>query len=117
MFDRPDHAWIGTAVTLLLGAGGARLLDVVLENRRLEKREFRETLGQRISKLEDDVANCHEKSAELRERVGRVEAELRAAVDDRTEAETELERLRQQNARLEVRLLEVDPECNPDIEG
>jgi hypothetical protein len=47
--------WVKTTVTLLLGAGGAKLLAVWLENRRLEKKEYRDTLLGRIRELETTI--------------------------------------------------------------
>lgn len=63
----PEWAkWLGT---LVLGAGGARWLAVVLENRRLGKKEYRETLMGLIEKLQDEVST-------LQYRVGSLEEEL-----------------------------------------
>lgn len=44
--------WLKTTITLALGAGAARLLAVWLESRRLEKKEYRDTLLTRIRELE-----------------------------------------------------------------
>lgn len=45
-------AWLKTSITLLVGAGGAKMLSIWLENRRLEKKEYRDTLLGRIRELE-----------------------------------------------------------------
>jgi hypothetical protein len=80
--DLPD--WLKTGATLLLGAGAARLLAVWLENRRLLKKDYRDTLLGRIrelegkietmygmvSKLRVDIALLDDENAELREKLG-----------------------------------------------
>lgn len=48
--------WAQFIVPLVLGAGGAQWFRVVLENRRLGKKEFRETMLERIRELESVVA-------------------------------------------------------------
>lgn len=45
-------SWVKTVATLIVGAGGSKLLAVWLENRRLEKKEYRHTLLGRIRELE-----------------------------------------------------------------
>jgi uncharacterized coiled-coil protein SlyX len=99
--------WARTSLTLLLGAGGARLLAVMLENRRLTRRDYRETLEKRIKDLERQVGGLYERIANLREELGGLEEAL---ADERTA----VERMDQDNARLRARLLEVDPERDPD---
>jgi len=108
--ESPAPGWGHTLIVLLLGAGGARLLDVWLENRRLEKKDYRETLSNRIEALENDIDRCHARSAELQERVGRLEERLRVSEEDR-------DQLDEENMRLRERLLEVDPDRNPDLGG
>jgi hypothetical protein len=44
--------WLKTCLTLVAGAGGAKMLSVWLENHRLEKKDYRETLLTRIRELE-----------------------------------------------------------------
>jgi hypothetical protein len=76
--------WLKTTITLLLGAGGAKLLAVWLENRRLEKKEYRDTLLGRIRELETTIqamqasftnmsvklALVEDENSELRDRLG-----------------------------------------------
>lgn len=76
--------WVKTTATLFLGAGAARLLAVWLENRRLEKREYRDTLLTRIRELEVEIKGMNQtvrdlsvelalvkdENAELQERLG-----------------------------------------------
>jgi hypothetical protein len=106
--------WARTTLMLLLGAGGARLLDVWLENRRLERKDYRDTLSTRIRVLEGDIADCHERSASLQERVG---GRLREAEEDRDAEFERVERLDEENARLRARLLEVDPDLDSHASG
>jgi len=47
--------WVKTGATLLLGAGASKVLAVWLESRRLAKREYRDTLLQRIRELETKI--------------------------------------------------------------
>jgi hypothetical protein len=47
--------WIKTGATLLLGAGAAKILGVWLENRRLAKKDYRDTLLSRIRELETKI--------------------------------------------------------------
>lgn len=68
--------WIKTGVTLLLGAGAAKMLGVVLENRRLAKKEYRDTLLQRIRELENRVDGHAEVTAGLRVRIAQAEDDL-----------------------------------------
>jgi len=77
-------AWITTILTLVVGAGGAKLLAVYLENRRLEKKEYRDTLLGRIRELEVmigqmnttvrelsvELALVKDENSELREKLG-----------------------------------------------
>lgn len=76
--------WLKSGLTLLLGAGAAKLLAVWLENRRLEKKDYRETLLTRIRELEAlitrmqrtctnhevSIALLRDENSELRERLG-----------------------------------------------
>lgn len=53
--DFPE--WLTTALTLLLGGGGLRAIQAILESRRLRDKDIRETMTSRIAALEerDDV--------------------------------------------------------------
>lgn len=95
---------------LLVGAGGAKMLAVWLENRRLTRREYRETLEHRIQDLERQVAGLFERVGNLRVEVARYEEAL---ADELERAN----RLEEDNARLRARLLEVDPDGNPHTIG
>lgn len=73
--DLPE--WIKSALALVLGAGGVAFFRVWLENRRLAKQEYRDTLMDRIRELERMYDSLHEeladervKNAELRARLG-----------------------------------------------
>lgn len=99
-------SWARTAAALLAGAGGAKLLAVWLENRRLTRRDYRETLEERIQDLERQVAGLFERVGNLRVEV----AHLEEALQDESERAQALE---EDNARLRARLLEVDPDRDP----
>lgn len=106
MISREDlPAWAQFVVPLVLGAGGARLLAVWLENRRLSRRDYRETLESRIRDLERQMRQAYERIASLRVEVAHLEDEL---ADERKAGD----RLDQDNARLRAELdeLQADPE-------
>lgn len=76
------HQWIATLVSAAVGAGGWKMLSVWLENRRLTKREYRETLqslieqqSRRISELESCVAGLQVRIGNLRVEVAHLESE------------------------------------------
>jgi chromosome segregation ATPase len=102
--------WARTLATLALGAGGAKMLAVWLENRRLTQRDYRETLEDRIKDLERQVAGLFERVGSLRVEV----AHLEEALEDEVERAN---RLDEDNARLRARLLEVDHDRNPELGG
>lgn len=68
--------WVKTGATLLLGAGAAKLLGVWLENRRLAKKEYRDTLLQRIRELETLIASMHDRHTNMAVKVARLEDDL-----------------------------------------
>lgn len=79
--DIPDWAkCLGTAV---LGAGGAQLLKVWLENRRLEKKEYRDTLLGRIKELEGVIATMQVTMTELSVKLAVVIEENRELKEER----------------------------------
>lgn len=89
--------WVKAAVTLLLGAGGAKMLAVWLENRRLSNKDYRETLLERVRELESVVSS-------LQLRVGNLRVEM-AHMEERLQDESELvEKLRSENDELRARL-------------
>lgn len=79
--------WLDTALKLLLGAGGVALLKVWLENRRLGKKDFRETLLARITQLEKTSADQNERIGGLRVEVAVLSEENRRLKEARREAE------------------------------
>lgn len=99
--DVPE--WARTLATLALGAGGAKMLAVWLENRRLTRRDYRETLEERIKDLERQVGALFERVGNLRVEVAHLEGALQ---DERERSE----RLDQENSRLRDRLSEMDPD-------
>lgn len=77
--------WLQTTITLAVGAGGARLLAVWLENRRLANREYRDTMLARIRELEDRVDRLMREEGDLRVKVAHLEehnAKLRWKVEN-----------------------------------
>ena len=108
--DEGVPGWARTLATLALGAGGAKILAVWLENRRLMQRDYRETLEGRIQDLERQVAGLFERIGNLRVEVARLEEDLENELE-------RSERLDLDNARLRARLMEVDPGDYPDPPG
>lgn len=102
--------WASTLATLALGAGGAKILAVWLENRRLTRRDYRETLEHRIRDLERQVSGLMERVGSLRVEIATLEAHL-------DEEHQRSERLDQENSRLRERLQEVDHDRDPDTVG
>lgn len=93
----PIPEWAKALVTLLVGAGGAKMLAVWLENRRLSNKDYRETLLERVRELESVVSS-------LQLRVGNLRVEM-AHLEERLADESELvERLRAENDELRARL-------------
>lgn len=68
--------WIKTGVTLLFGAGAAKVLGVVLENRRLAKKEYRDTLLGRIRELEAKMEQMYKALEERALEVARLKDDL-----------------------------------------
>lgn len=106
-------AWLKTVATLAIGAGGAKLLAVWLENRRLTRKEYRETLMRRIMDLEKDVSRLQTHVGNLRVEMKGLEDELEAAEKkvDRLEVERDEARARLDDAleRLQEALDRADP--------
>ena len=69
----PD--WAKTAIAIAFGAGGVRFFSAWLENRRLGKKEFRETLLGRIRELEKVVAHMQTRMGNLRVEMAHIETE------------------------------------------
>jgi predicted nuclease with TOPRIM domain len=98
-YDPPE--WVRTGMTLLLGAGGAKMLSVWLENRRLAKKEFRETLLERIRDLERQVAALHDRIGNQRE----VQAHLQERLDSE---QATVNRLELENDELQARVQDLE---------
>jgi chromosome segregation ATPase len=75
---------------------------VWLENRRLAKREYRETLMSLIEDLQRQVSG-------LQTRVGNLRVELAHLEEALSDERRRSDELDQENSRLRARLLEVDP--------
>jgi len=67
--------WIKTLLTALVGAGGAKLMAVWLENRRLEKGEYRNTLLARIRELEVTIKSMNQTVLDLSVKLALVQEE------------------------------------------
>ena len=109
----PD--WARTLATLALGAGGAKVLAVWLENRRLTRREYRETLlaqiEQQLARVED-LESC---VAGLQTRVGSLRVEVAHLQERLRVEETAVERLRRENDELRARLQDaLEARGDPD---
>lgn len=66
----PSTPFTTTIITLAFSVGLtglAALLKVWLENKRLEKRDYRKTMIERIEHLEKQNDECHGRLAEMRE--------------------------------------------------
>ena len=59
----------------IFGAGGVAFLRVWLENRRLSKKEFRETLLDRVRELEKVIAHMQKRMGNLRVEMAHLEVE------------------------------------------
>lgn len=67
--------WLKTVITLALGAGGVAWFRVWLENRRLARKDFRETLLDRVRELEKVVAHTQVRMGNLRVEMAHLEVE------------------------------------------
>ena len=100
----PD--WARFVATLALGAGGAKVLAVWLENRRLTQKEYRDTLLARIEDLESCVSG-------LQTRVGSLRVEI-AHLEEGLQRESEAaERLQVENDGLRARLQDLEDPNGP----
>lgn len=75
--------WAKIAIGAVLGAGGVRWFSVYLENRRLAKKDFRETLLERIRELEKVVAHMQRRMGNLRVEMAHLEVENQQLRRDR----------------------------------
>ena len=96
----PD--WARFVATLALGAGGAKVLAVWLENRRLAQKDYRETLLARIEDLESCVSGLQTRVGSLRVEIAHLEERLRVEEGD-------VERLQRENDELRARLQDDGP--------
>lgn len=78
----PVPSWIAPVVGAVFGAGGVKMLSVWLENHRLTRKEYRETLQvlidrqtERIGELEKCVAGLQVRVGNLRVEVAHLESE------------------------------------------
>lgn len=102
MIDQPDvPPWVASVVTLALGAGGVKILDVWLENRRLTGKDYRETLTARIRELEKVVDGLYGRI----ERLAAGQAHLEEALEDERR---EVARLQEENDRLRAALQDME---------
>jgi hypothetical protein len=62
-------------ISAVLGAGGVAWFRVWLENRRLSKKEFRETLLDRVRELEKVIARMQTRMGNLRVEMAHLEVE------------------------------------------
>jgi len=99
-------AWLKTTITLILGAGGAKLASIWLENRRLEKKEYRDTLLGRIRELEDTISHMQESFTKM-------SVNLALAQDESSELRQEIEVLRRVNAQQESNRRAGGPDAKP----
>ena len=87
--------WARTAITLLIGAGGAKLFAVWLENRRLEKKEYRDTLLGRIRELEGMIDGMRKSFTEM-------SVQLSLVQDENEELKATIRALRPGNVQRNV---------------
>lgn len=82
-------SWLKTVATLIAGAGTAKLLAVWLENRRLEKKDYRDTLLGRIRELETTISEMQTSFTELKVKFALVEdenGELKRILEDHAQS-------------------------------
>lgn len=78
MIQMPEDglpSWVIPVITAVLGAGGVHWFRAWLENRRLSKKEFRETLLDRIHELETVVGQLQVRMGNLRVEMAHLEVE------------------------------------------
>ena len=75
----PDSDYLPETVKLIisavLGAGGVAFFRVWLENHRLSKKEFRETLLDRVRELEKVISHMQKRMGNLRVEMAHLEVE------------------------------------------
>jgi len=69
----PD--WAKYLIATILGAGGVHWFRAYLENRRLARKDFRETLLDRVRELEKVVASLQTRMGNLRVEMAHLEVE------------------------------------------
>ena len=67
--------WAKYLIATLFGAGGVRWFSVYLENRRFARKDFRETLLERIRELEQVVARMQKRMGNLRVEMAHLDVE------------------------------------------
>jgi hypothetical protein len=87
----PDSDYLPETVKLIisavLGAGGVAFFRVWLENRRLSKKEFRETLLDRVRELEKVIGNLQTRMGNLRVEMAHLETENKTLKRERDACE------------------------------
>jgi hypothetical protein len=78
--------WVKTLLTILLSGGAVKLLSVLLENRRLVKKDYRETMLARIAHLEQVIAQMQTAHTEL-------SVKLALVTDENEELRTQIKSL------------------------
>jgi len=68
-------AWVQTCLGVVAGGAAVKWLSVILENRRLQTKDFRETLLGRIRELEATLGNMQKRMGNMREEIGSLRAE------------------------------------------
>ena len=73
----PDYipSWLAPVLGAVFGAGGLKMLSVWLENRRLTRKDYRETMLDRIRELEKIVGRLQVRIGNLRVEVAHLETE------------------------------------------
>ena len=83
--DTDLPTWATHLLTLVLGAGGLAWFRVYLENRRLMRKDYRETLLERVRELEQVVARLQTRMGCMREELGHLEAQNEALLRENKE--------------------------------
>lgn len=82
-------SWLTTLVGLVVGAGGAKLLSVWLESRRLATKDYRDTLLGRIRELEKVIEGMQASFTQMSVELALVKdenSELRQQLADKSNA-------------------------------
>lgn len=69
-------SWIGTLLGIVFGAGGVRMVSVWLENKRLTRKDYRETLQELIQQQSVRIGELEQCVARLQVRIGNLRVEM-----------------------------------------